>query len=366
MAVPAYPADAEPKAPARSRAAEPDVETCTITRWRGYVSSSFIALLDDGTPVAESGTFRPSGRADPPDAGSARVAFDELRAELQRLGWDASDDRVGAWYAARFSRPIASPAALLQPALPRIEPPVEAEPPPREEPPQIPPAAQRVLEAPRRRMPPPVEAEPRPREEPTELAPAGQKAAVAPQGRIEPPVKAEARPSKEPTHLQQGAGAAPPSRRIVVVSTLGIAAALGLGAYLALGTNGRHASVSPTAPAAVPAPTRSAAAPKLPAAQPKAPAPQPKHAAHVSTAAAPTVRLSITANDRASWLEIRRGSASGRVLFTGELAAGRHLHLTGKRLWARFGAARNLTISANGRPLEFTGTYEYLFVAAKK
>jgi hypothetical protein len=78
------------------------------------------------------------------------------------------------------------------------------------------------------------------------------------------------------------------------------------------------------------------------------------------------VRVDISAPDRASWLEVRRGSATGPVLFSGELAPGRHLHLTGKRLWTRFGAARNLAIRANGRPVSFTGTYEHVFAAKKK
>ena len=54
------------------------------------------------------------------------------------------------------------------------------------------------------------------------------------------------------------------------------------------------------------------------------------------------------------------------MLFSGELAPGQHLHLTGTRLWARFGGASNLAIRANGRPLRFTGTYEHVFTAAKK
>jgi hypothetical protein len=53
------------------------------------------------------------------------------------------------------------------------------------------------------------------------------------------------------------------------------------------------------------------------------------------------------------------------VLFTGELAPGRTLHLAGTRLWGRFGAAGNLTITANGRPVRLLGTYEHVFVAAE-
>ena len=75
--------------------------------------------------------------------------------------------------------------------------------------------------------------------------------------------------------------------------------------------------------------------------------------------------MTISANGRRSWLEVRRGSATGPVLFTGELAPGRTLHLAGTRLWGRFGAAGNLTITSNGRPVRLLGTYEHVFVAAK-
>jgi hypothetical protein len=60
---------------------------------------------------------------------------------------------------------------------------------------------------------------------------------------------------------------------------------------------------------------------------------------------------------------VRRSSARGAVLFSGELSAGHRLRFKGTRLWARFGAAGNLSISVDGRPLVLQGTYEHLFVA---
>ena len=86
-------------------------------------------------------------------------------------------------------------------------------------------------------------------------------------------------------------------------------------------------------------------------------------AAPVHTASS-KVRVAITAK-QTSWLEVRNRSATGRVLFSGELAAGQRLHLAGTRLWARFGAAGNLTITANGRPVTLIGTYEHTFYAQK-
>ena len=60
---------------------------------------------------------------------------------------------------------------------------------------------------------------------------------------------------------------------------------------------------------------------------------------------------------------MRRSSARGAVLFSGELAAGHRLRLKGARLWALFGAAGNLSISVDGKPLVLQGTYEHVFAA---
>src|SRR5579864_6235590 len=98
MAVPAHPADKELK--------RLMFEACTITRWRGYVTSSFLAVLEDGTPIAESASFRARGAADPPDAGNARSAFDELCSTLESLDWDAAGESADAWYAVRFARQV--------------------------------------------------------------------------------------------------------------------------------------------------------------------------------------------------------------------------------------------------------------------
>lgn len=62
-----------------------------------------------------------------------------------------------------------------------------------------------------------------------------------------------------------------------------------------------------------------------------------------------------------SWIEARRGSRAGRILFAGVLVPGRRLHLRAPRLWVRFGAAGNLSITQDGKLVPLRGTYDKLF-----
>ena len=78
-----------------------------------------------GHSVAESPAFRSRGQAAPPDSGAARRAYDELRAELERLGWEDAAEPGPTWYTGRFTRlvsvPVARPPANAQvPAPPRV------------------------------------------------------------------------------------------------------------------------------------------------------------------------------------------------------------------------------------------------------
>ena len=75
--------------------------------------------------------------------------------------------------------------------------------------------------------------------------------------------------------------------------------------------------------------------------------------------------LRIAAHGSGSWLEIRRGTATGPILYSATLTDGKTLHFRAPKLWGRFGAASNLTITANGRPVRIQGTYEKLFVAPR-
>jgi hypothetical protein len=56
------------------------------------------------------------------------------------------------------------------------------------------------------------------------------------------------------------------------------------------------------------------------------------------------VKLSITASRGASWILIRRDSTTGSVLYAGTLTQGRSVVLTGPKLYAEFGALRNLDV----------------------
>lgn len=63
-------------------------------------------------------------------------------------------------------------------------------------------------------------------------------------------------------------------------------------------------------------------------------------------------KLLVTAARGDCWLEARVGSATGNLLFTGNLEQGRSIRLTKKRLWIAFGAGANLDVTLNGRRVE--------------
>jgi hypothetical protein len=58
----------------------------------------------------------------------------------------------------------------------------------------------------------------------------------------------------------------------------------------------------------------------------------------------PRVHVSIAATAGPSWVLIRRGSSSGAVVYEGTLAEGDSVRFTGRMLYARFGAIRNLDV----------------------
>lgn len=63
-----------------------------------------------------------------------------------------------------------------------------------------------------------------------------------------------------------------------------------------------------------------------------------------------TLNLTIAARGT-TWLEISRGSKYGRLLTRATCRRGRTLRFRGSRLWGRFGAAGDLTITQDGRPV---------------
>jgi cytoskeletal protein RodZ len=69
--------------------------------------------------------------------------------------------------------------------------------------------------------------------------------------------------------------------------------------------------------------------------------------------ASPAANLLLTAARGDCWLEARVSSATGKLLFTGNLEQGRSIRLTKtRRLWVAFGAGANLDVTLNGRRVE--------------
>ena len=60
-------------------------------------------------------------------------------------------------------------------------------------------------------------------------------------------------------------------------------------------------------------------------------------------------RLLVTARRGPCWLQVHRGSATGRILFQGTLELGQKQLFTGSRLWITLDRPENLTTVLNGR-----------------
>ncbi len=89
--------------------------------------------------------------------------------------------------------------------------------------------------------------------------------------------------------------------------------------------------------------------PNLPSASPPAAvAPQP--APPPATTQRRWVALVLTAVDGDSYLAVRRGGASGKVLFTGTLEKGRSQRFVGPEIWLNLGAPRNVVATLDGKP----------------
>jgi hypothetical protein len=62
-------------------------------------------------------------------------------------------------------------------------------------------------------------------------------------------------------------------------------------------------------------------------------------------------RYAFRAGPGNTWLEVREGSAAGKVLYAHVLSAGHHIRVLGRKLWVTAGAPWNLSVKANGHPL---------------
>jgi transcriptional regulator with XRE-family HTH domain len=73
------------------------------------------------------------------------------------------------------------------------------------------------------------------------------------------------------------------------------------------------------------------------------------------TAAAPKphrARIAFVATRGSSWLSVRIGSSTGRVLYERTLQAGGRAEFAGAQLWIRIGAPSNLDATLNGKPVQ--------------
>jgi len=77
----------------------------------------------------------------------------------------------------------------------------------------------------------------------------------------------------------------------------------------------------------------------------------------------PPVVLLLTAARGDAWFEVRAGSPTASLLFSGILPAQSTRRFSGSKLWIRFGAAGNLDARLNGKPLPLPiGTYDATIV----
>ncbi len=294
------------------------VEVCTVVRWRGYVSSAFYAVRSaDRATIAASETFRWRGPAAPPDAGAPRAAYDALRAQLLTFGWHDAGC-AGAWFEHRFERRVEYPVAPVAPPppVPRVAS-------------QVTPTASFSVAAPE--WAPALPARDEIRAERTEAA--------AP---FETTIPSSEAPRSDRSRSR--------ARTILIVALMALVLAVaGAGAAFKTGLVANASRDAATA-RSIPAPATVAPLVATPAEPPAAPA----------TPVAPPGRLSVVGIDAGSWLEVRRGSAHGRVLFSGVITHGKHKRFQAHRLWVMFGAATNLVIRVNGEREPLQGTVEGL------
>jgi hypothetical protein len=187
----------------------------------------------------------------------------------------------------------------------------------------------------------------------------------------EPPPIEESRPAS-PLKSRRRFG------RVRMIASVGLATAVGLAVLVGTGHGLRHErQVAHATSAKAVAPKDGASAgvrpPSAYAGRERPPAASVRRVPVATTqprlqrvvAQPRVVRLTVSAPSRSSWLEVRRGSAQGRVLYAGELLPGHRLTLRAPKLWTRFGAAANVSIVANGRPLRLQGTVAHVFVPGR-
>jgi hypothetical protein len=89
----------------------------------------------------------------------------------------------------------------------------------------------------------------------------------------------------------------------------------------------------------------------------------PAHSQPATSQATPAGVVSLLLTARAdTWLEIRSGSSTGSLLYSGTLPTASSKTFRAKGLWARFGAAGNLLARVDGKLIRLpSGTYDATF-----
>ena len=166
----------------------------------------------------------------------------------------------------------------------------------------------------------------------------------------------------------------PHSRLEWIVFVAGMAAAAAMvalstlerlepGSRAQLASSPPHSAAETTTPEPTPLQARSGRGPVVARRVPAVPKPAASPAPREKSAMA---RVVITAARGESWLSAREDSAVGRLLYEGTLTKGRELRLAAQRVWLRLGAASNLDLTLNGRPLPraVTGTIDVVVTPA--
>ncbi len=308
--------------------------TCRIERWRGYRSSTFYARV--GGRLLESRSFRWSKADPPPDTAAARAAYDELVARLQAAGWEPVAGR-GLWYETSFVRAVPEGTAVVghvpvvQPEVPVVQPEVPVAQP------EVPVAQPEV---------PVVKP----------VAPVAQPEVpvVKPVAPVAQPDVPALQPESPAAPVRPGFGGFRP-RKLVYAGAAACATLVVLA--LVLATRGHSVTGRSASP------------------QGAIGAGQARHVSKVSSTRRATTTATVRARSRqalvdlrieargtGSWLELRRVSGTGPVLYSGTLGPGTTLHFRAARIWARMGAAGNLVVIENGRPVALQGTFDKLFL----
>ena len=288
-----------------------DLIAFRIERWRGYRSSTFYARV--GGRLVESRSFRWSKADPPPDTAAARAAHDELVARLQAAGWEPVAGG-GLWYETGFVRPVSEGRAVghvpvAQPEVPVVQPDVA------------------VLQADVRVAQPDL---------PVVQSPAE-------------PVRPASRRFRPRKLVYAGAAGC---------ATLGVLA-------LVLATRGHTVTRPSASPKQAIGAGHAGGATKT---RRVSNASSTKRASTAGTGTAQArsrqalVDLRIEARGTGSWLEVRRVSGTGPVLYSGTLLPGKTLHFRAARIWTGMGAAGNLVVTEHGHPIALQGTLDKVFL----